>query len=116
MGTIDMEKGPDREISTDYRAAFFFKCTFLYLVLGWFTFESRNQAIVFALLYISQCDWLKYSRKFFLNQSGVKPIMTCSQVVLASNSRSDWFTGRIYLRCNRLLAEAEILRNETLHF
>ena len=28
-GGLDMEKGPDGEISTDYRAAFFFKCTFL---------------------------------------------------------------------------------------
>lgn len=111
-----MEKRLDGEISTDYRAAFFFKCTFLQLVLGWFTFESRNQAIAFALLYILQCDWLKNSRHFFLNQSGVKPIMTCYKVVPASNSRSDWFTGCIYLRCDRLLAEAEMLRNETLHF
>ena len=54
-----MEKGPGGEISTDYRAAFFFKCTFLQLVLGWFTFEFRNQAIVLALLYILQCDWLE---------------------------------------------------------
>ena len=111
-----MEKRLDGEISTDYRAAFFFKCTFLQLVLGWFTFESRNQAIAFTLLYILQCDWLKNSRHFFLNQSGVKPIMTCYKVVPASNSRSDWFTGGIYLRCDRLLAEAEMLRNETLHF
>ena len=28
-GGLDMEKGPDGEISTDYSAAFFFKCTFL---------------------------------------------------------------------------------------
>ena len=28
-GGLEMEKGPDGEISTDYRAAFFFKCTFL---------------------------------------------------------------------------------------
>ena len=85
-------------------------------MLGWFTFESRNQAIALALLYILQCDWLKNSRNFFFNQSGVKPIMTCSQVVPASNSRPDRFTSGIYLRCDRLLAEADILRNETFHF
>lgn len=28
-GGLDMEKKPDGEISTDYRATFFFKCTFL---------------------------------------------------------------------------------------
>ena len=28
-GGLEMEKGPGGEISTDYRAAFFFKCTFL---------------------------------------------------------------------------------------
>ena len=43
-------------------------------------------------------------------------MMTCSQVVPASNSRSDRFTSGIYLHCDRLLAEAEMLRNETLHF